>query len=75
MSDQDTFKAGTRLLALALIRSCEKHGANDDETVAYISAALGEAICQKLGIGNAIDHLRNMADIIERQALQSGRVN
>lgn len=71
----EQFAASSRLLALSLARSCESRGIPADEAAGVLSAAFLELLGQWLGPVGAVERLRDLADIAERQVFDdAGRM-
>lgn len=68
MTDQDLIDSSRELVA-ALEMLCEQKGVTGHDRVAFASMALPEFLAQHLGPVGAIEHLRTLADHLERQFL------
>lgn len=72
MTDLEMIEA-SRQFVLALQAICDRSNLSPDDRVALASMALPEFIAQQVGGFAAVDQLRNVADLMERQVLDEAR--
>jgi hypothetical protein len=68
MTDQDII-ANSRQLVLAIETIASRHGLDEADTVSLTCMAVSEILARHLGIVGTVEHLRDMADTLERQVL------
>lgn len=69
MTEQQFLKT-SRGLALGILTACRARTFSKDDTAAVASAALVETLGQLFGPVGAVERLRDIADVVERQLLQ-----
>jgi len=72
MAETD-FMDSVRAIATGLQTLVESKGIEGDDVTAMVSSALLEVLGQRLGVFGAVERLRMLADIAERQALSDAR--
>lgn len=68
-SEEQAFVKSSRQLAAVLLTSCAAMGHDRNETANLLCAAVGEALAQALGPEQAVERLRDVADLWERSLL------
>jgi hypothetical protein len=68
MTDED-FKGSSRAIALLILRQAEARKLTPEDTASLALAALVEVVGQSLGPIEAIERLRDVADMLERPML------
>jgi hypothetical protein len=68
MTEQQ-FIDSSRQLALAVLKVCERHEINGATGAKLACAALGEAVAQMIGPVQAIERIRDVADLLEADIL------
>ena len=65
-SEQE-FKTSARAIGSALILACERKHIPTDDISQVVGAAMAEVLAAYLGPLGAVERLRDLADLIERQ--------
>lgn len=68
MTDRE-FRATARTMTIAFLAACQRGGRDSDDAAALAGAALAETLGQLLGPVGAVERLRDLADVFERQLL------
>ena len=72
----DEFNAAARQWAVTLLGMLDRLPVEGDQAIKMLSAAFSEVLAQRLGgIPQAVERMRLMADVWERQALDDLRTN
>ena len=71
-NEQTRFENNVRILSATLLKLCEDNGIRRNDGANVISGALAEALAAFLGPLEAVERLRMVADLMERQILDSG---
>lgn len=69
----EDFNLQARGLACVILLVNERRGVRGDDAANIAGAALGEVLGQYLGGFGAVNRLRDIADILERQCLEEHR--
>ena len=70
MTDEQ-FITNSRLLGIFVLKACEAKQMTRDEAASTAACALMEALGQLLGPVRAVNRLRDLADLAERQYLDA----
>ena len=66
---EQQFKASARAIGSALILACERKHILTEDISQVVGAAMAEVLATYLGPLGAVERLRDLADLIERQYL------
>jgi len=69
---QTRFENNVRILSATLLKLCEDSGVRRNDGANVISGALAEVLAAFLGPLEAVERLRMVADLMERQILSDG---
>jgi len=72
-NDEQAFIDSSRQLTMFLLARCAKLGLDRDDTANLLCASTGEALAQTLGGVQAVERLRDVADLLERSILQTAK--
>ena len=64
---EQQFKASARAIGSALILACERKHVPTEDISQVVGAAMAEVLAAYLGPLGAVERLRDLADLIERQ--------
>jgi hypothetical protein len=69
--NQEQFAANAHQISLALTQICESKGMDPADAAQLIGAACAEAMAYFIGHPFAVERLRDIADIAEREVLRA----
>ena len=67
--NQEQFDANVRMLTLVVLDACDRRQIEPDDAAGVIGAGLAQGLVHYLGALGAVERLRDLADIIERDVL------
>lgn len=72
MTDEQ-FTLVSRAMATAYSDTVARSGMSPDDATNLAGASLAEIMAQQLGVFGAVNRLRDLADVLEKQALEEAR--